>query len=295
VTGDGEVAVPQAFLDMPRWWTEGADWLAALPGLVRDHCAAWDLTVDGEPAHGSNAFVVPVARGGEKLVLRLAAPGDDTAGHADALRFWAGRGMVRLVDADLPASAMLLERLGASLRDVPVGEAVAVLGAMMRRLAVPAPAAAPSTDSLVRARSARLEQQWSELGRPFDAAFLTEALRVAPRLSHTDSAAAVNGDLHSEQVLRGRRESWLAVDPVLLRGDIEYDLGRVLWTRVDEMPSAASIVSHFDLAVAAADVDRDRARDWVIFRAVDYWLWGLSKGLTEDPLRCRRVIAALTV
>jgi streptomycin 6-kinase len=289
----GDVAVPQAFLDMPRWWTEGADWLAALPGLVRARCAAWGLTVDGEPAHGSNALVVPVSRGGERLVLRLAPPGDDTAGHVDALRFWAGRGTVELVDADPPAGAMLLERLGAPLREVAVGEAVAVLGAMMRRLAVPAPAAAPSTDSVVRARSARLEPQWHELGGPFDAAFLTEALRVAPRLSHTDSTAAVNGDLHSEQVLRGRREPWLAVDPVLLRGDIEYDLGRVLWTNVDEIPSSASIVHHFDIAVAAAGVDRDRARDWAVFRTVDYWLWGLSKGLTEDPVRCHRVLAAV--
>jgi len=30
----------------------------------------------------------------------------------------------------------------------------------------------------------------------------------------------------------------------------------------------------------------------VVFRAVDYWLWGLDAGLTEDPLRCRRLVEA---
>jgi len=25
-------------------------------------------------------------------------------------------------------------------------------------------------------------------------------------------------------------------------------------------------------------------------RCVDYWLWGLSVGLTEDPVRCQRII-----
>jgi streptomycin 6-kinase len=44
-------------------------------------------------------------------------------------------------------------------------------------------------------------------------------------LCHHDFELAVNGDLHSDQLLRGEREPWLTVDPVLLRGDIAYDLG----------------------------------------------------------------------
>jgi streptomycin 6-kinase len=81
----------------------------------------------------------------------------------------------------------------------------------------------------------------------------------------------------------------MRVDPVLLRGDIEYDLARVLWTRIDEMPDAAAIVGHFDAVVREAGLDRERARDWVVFRTADYWLWGLSVGLTEDPVRCQRL------
>jgi hypothetical protein len=37
----------------------------------------------------------------------------------------------------------------------------------------------------------------------------------------------------------------------------------------------------------------ERARDWVVWRTVDYWLWGLSAGLTEDPVRCARLVDAL--
>jgi streptomycin 6-kinase len=77
----------------------------------------------------------------------------------------------------------------------------------------------------------------------------------------------------------------------LLCGDIEYDLGRVLWTRLDEM---TDIVPYFDIAVREAGLDRDRARDWVVYRTVDYWLWGLSVGLTEDPARCSRLLDALS-
>jgi streptomycin 6-kinase len=53
-----EFAVPRSFARMPRWWRHGTGWLDALPALVRTQCARWDLTVGGEPAHGSNAVVV---------------------------------------------------------------------------------------------------------------------------------------------------------------------------------------------------------------------------------------------
>jgi streptomycin 6-kinase len=278
---------------MPRWWTEGAAWLADLPGLVRSQCQRWDLHITGDLMHGSNALVVPVVRSGRELVLRLSPPGDEVARHAAALRFWDGRGTALLIEADPAAGAMLLERLHPpSLRDRPVEEAMDVLGRIVRRLAVPAPLTAPSTADTVRTRAQQLEPEWHSLNAHLDRSFLVEALRVADTLSRTGSDLAVNGDLHSEQVLRGAREQWIVVDPVLLRGDIDYDLARALWTRIDEMGDVAQILEHFDTIVGAAALDRDRARDWVVFRTVDYWLWGLRKRLTDDPARCRRLATA---
>jgi streptomycin 6-kinase len=281
--------IPQAFVDMPRWWREGADWLAALPGTAATVCRRWGLRLDGEPQHGSNALVLPVRRGDERLALRLTPPGPEVSDQVAALRFWDGRGTVRLEAADLAAGAMLLERLAmdGSLRALPVEEALAVLGAMMRRLAVPAPASVPGTTEIVAERAAALPSDWERLGRPFDKAFLQQAVGAATRLGEPAEDLAVDGDLHSGQVLRGTREPWLTVDPVLLRGDIAYDLGRILWTRLDEL---ADIRAGFDIVVAAAGLDEDRARDGVLFRTADYWLWCLSHGLTEDPLRCERLM-----
>ena len=104
---------------------------------------------------------------------------------------------------------------------------------------------------------------------------------------------AVNGDLHAGQVLAATREPWLVVDPVLYRGDIEYDLARVLWTRIDEMADDAEIGRHFEDLVGFAQLDEGRARAWVVFRTVDYWLWAQEAGLTEDPRRCARLLAAI--
>jgi streptomycin 6-kinase len=286
---DHMIELPEEFLRMPRWWTEGADWLRDLPMAVERQCGRWDLTVVGAVAHGGNAVVVPVARGGEEFALRMSPPGQEVAEQAWALRWWAGRGMAQLYDVDVEAGAMLLERLSTPLTSRPIDEAVAVLGQLMRRLAVPAPPEARSTADIVITRSAQLEPEWERFGRPFDIAILREALDIAP--SETTSTLAVNGDFHSGQVLAGQREEWLTVDPVLFRGDIEYDLGRVLWWDLDKMDD---IVRYFDIAVREAGLDRDRARDWVLWRTVDYWLYGLGAGLTEDPVRCARLVTELS-
>jgi streptomycin 6-kinase len=291
----GEISLPGSFVDMPRWWSGDTGWLAALPGMVRAQCATWGLRIAGGLSHGSNAIAVPVTRAGEAFMLRMTPPGPDVADQVRALRFWDGRGTVQLIEADIPSGAMLLERLCAdqSLTCLPAEEASAVLGAMMRRLAVPQPPpVVPSTAAIARSRAGELEREWHRLHQPFDLAILAEAQSVAAGLSITCSDLAVNGDLHSGQVLRGSREPWLTVDPVLLRGDIEYDLARVLWTRIDEMAGNAGITRCFDAALREAGLDRDRARDWVVFRAVDYWLWGLSASLTIDPPRCHRLIRA---
>lgn len=292
----GVIEVPASFLAMPRWWTEGAEWLESLPAAVAEHCDDWGLVVDGAPLHGSNALVVPVLRGTERLVLRLSPPDAAFAAERDALAFWAGRGTVLLVGDD-DSGALLLERLDTTgtLADEPLDVAMDELGRAMRRLAVAAPVSAPSTGDIVISRLPELEPQWERLGRPFDRALLDAAIAAGRPLQCTATpGTAVNGDLHAEQVLRGIREPWLVVDPLLLRGDIEYDLARALWTRVDEMGDAAEILHCFSRVVRAAGLDDDRARAWALYRTVDYWLWALDAGLTIDPERCRRVAGALT-
>lgn len=285
------IDLPVAFLEMPRWWHDGQHWLHTLPETTEAICRRWNLTTEDEIRHGSNAIVIPVRRNGEPLALRMAPPDDRNRAEVRALQFWNGQGTVRLVDADTDIGATLLERLDAehSLGVRPLRVAVPIIAQLMRRLAIPAPPAVPSTAAVVRERAATMPAEFRELGAPFDRATLDAALETATRLGTTPSALAVNGDLHFDQVLAGNREPWLVVDPTLLQGDIEYDLARLLWSRLDEMTDDAEVLHWFEVIVAEADLDRNRAKSWVLFRTVDYWLWGLTYGLTEDPERCARL------
>jgi streptomycin 6-kinase len=281
---------------MPRWWHEGEAWLANLPETIADACDRWSLTLDGDPMHGSNALVLPVRRHSVPLALRLTPPDERTAAEVHALRFWDGRGVVRLVDADPGRGHSLLERLHGeeTLATRPLDEAMPVIARLLRRMALPDPPPdVPSTGDLVRERLETMPIEWERLGRPFDRGILDAALAAGKSVQAPVAHLAVNGDLHCEQVLRADREPWLAVDPVLLRGDPAYDLARALWTRIDEMPDAAAIRHWLEVLVADAGLDPARALPWVRFRTVDYWLWGLAYGLTEDPVRCARLLDAL--
>jgi streptomycin 6-kinase len=289
------IAVPVSFRRMPRWWTDsaGRDWLDSLPERVEVRCRRWGLSVDGAVMHGSNALVVPVRRGDQPFVLRLAPPGDDVAAEAAALRVWDGRGTVRLYDADEVDRAMLLERLDGerTLAGQPLDDAVAVLAGLVTELAVQVPATVRGTDQIAAEHAETFEREWAALNAPLPRRQLDVAIRCAEdRARDRPSSSAADGDLHFDQVLAGTRAPWLIVDPVLLRGDPEYDLGRILWSRLDEISGDDGVRRLFDIFVGIANVPADRARDWVVIRSTSYLLWGISHGLTEDPPRCRRLL-----
>ncbi|MFF2489063.1 aminoglycoside phosphotransferase family protein [Microbacterium sp. NPDC058062] len=289
------IVVPPTFRDMPRWRYDvaGREWLDRLPDLVDRQCDRWRLDLDGVVVHGSNALVVPVRREEERAVLRLAPPGDDVSAETAALAHWDGRGVVRLLDADVGSGASLLERLDPTrtLQTEPVHEAIATLGTLTRVLAVPAPADAPRTRDIAAEATTAFPAEWEALAGPTPPRALDAAVAAASVLGSTpDDSVSVNGDLHFAQVLAGGRLPWTVVDPVLLRGDPEYDIGRVLWSRLDELDSDAAVFAAFDAFVDAAGVPPERARRWVLVRSMSYLLWGLRRGLTLDPPKCVRLL-----
>ncbi len=69
----------------------------------------------------------------------------------------------------------------------------------------------------------------------------------------------------------------------------------LLWRRLGEAGGPAGLRRRFDLLVDEAGLDADLARGWTLLRAVDYQLWGLNLGLTEDPALCATVIDWLSL
>jgi hypothetical protein len=85
----------------------------------------------------------------------------------------------------------------------------------------------------------------------------------------------------------------LAVDPRPLNGTPECSIPELFWNRADDLHSGADFRRLMSVLIDAAGLNSELARRWVIVRCVDYWLWGVERGLTVDPVRCERVLAAL--
>lgn len=294
------IHVPESFQAFGRWQLEGEAgrrWLAALPNLIADQCARWNLRVGGEPRHGYNGLAVPVLRDGEPLILKVSWPDQRVEEQVQALRLWDGRGTVRLVAADSAAGALLLERLDdrRSLAELPLQQAVPIIGALLRRLAIPAPVGHcfRTTTELAAELNESIERRWEATGRPFSRQILDAVVGLARDLSAAAPVVMVDSDLHYEQVLGGQREPWLVVDPLVLVGDVEHQCGQLLWTKFDEMADGPRIRWCLDALIDAAGLDPARARAWAVLRAADYCVWGLANGFTEDPVCCQRILELL--
>jgi len=102
-------------------------------------------------------------------------------------------------------------------------------------------------------------------------------------------------DLHGGNILRARREPWLAIDPKPLVGEREFDTASFLRDRRWELrntPQASMTVRRrLDVLAGELELDRGRMRGWGIAHAL---AWGMS-GKPEqdrDMVNCARWLAA---
>jgi streptomycin 6-kinase len=168
-----------------------------------------------------------------------------------------------------------------------------VAGSLLRRLAIPAPDGVRPLRAVADAIEVSLPGRQQRLGRPLPEGWLATAAGLAHELGASAGDRLVHADLHYGNILAGTREPWLAIDPKPVAGDPEHAVPELLWTRVDELQDAQAIRRLLTVLAGSGELDGERARGWAIVRCVDYWLWGLENGLTEDPKRCRRILAAL--
>jgi len=295
---------------LPDWLIEregdaARSWVASLPVLIEQMCNRWDLTVAGPPTGGGTfAVVIPVVRGGDRAALKCAWPGTGTDDEVTGLRAWNGHGVVRLLAFDPRANVLLLEWLDPDrpLSGLPALEAAPIAGRLIRTLAIHAPPGVPRMAERVERSIAAILALWEVGERPFPrelpdalpgalpAALLSRAIDVGRRYGPDSAPLLVNWDLHHGNILAGARAPWLAIDPMPIAGDPEVAIWPMLLRRVDETRNPDALRVFFDRVVEAGRLDPERARAWTLFRAVDYWLWALDHGLTEDPVRCAKIV-----
>lgn len=254
------------------------EWVATLPDLAAEFCARWRLTPDGDLLNGFVAVVLPVrAADGTAAVLKLTWRDVETEHEALALRLWDGRGVVRLLDHDAERGALLLERLDhtRTLLTAPIGEALRVIGGLLRDLRVPAP---PEVGG-VSFRDFAADN--AALGHPVPKPLVDTAVALARDLTAAAGRTLVNGDLHYDNVLAGDREPWLMIDPKPHAGDPEFCLIPLLWNRFAELDGRRGTWERARAVADAGELDLDRAVAWAVVRAVEGELWARRTGVSS--------------
>ena len=282
------------------WWREvsgGREWLDSLPRIVAACAERWGLRV-GQPFAGGNvSLVVAVERNGERVVLKVNFPEEETEREPDALAHWDGRGAVRLLAYDETRRALLIEQCqpGTRLWEVDDDEEATRLAASVLTALWRPPPEGHRFVSLADA-SARwaveLPRDWEALGRPFERELVDEAVSACLELaSQQGEVVLLHQDFHGGNVLRAEREPWLAIDPKPLAGEREFDAASLLRDRrwlLGGAGDGARIRRRLDLLVAELRLDRERMRRWGIAHAL---AWGVSgRKVEDDMVECARLL-----
>lgn len=259
--------VPKGLEQSCRSSLERTEWLRKLPETIRRCEARWRMHA-GEPFRDAScAWVAPVhLEDGASAVLKIGMPHMEAEQEIAGLRFWDGDGMVRLLNADEDVSAMLLERCdpGTPLRALVPTEQDVVIASLLRRLwRVPPrnfrfrPLA--EMTAFWSERTLAQEAQWA------DAGLVREGLRLFAELPRTASEEALLAtDLHAGNVLKARREPWLAIDPKPFFGDTAYDATQHFFNCLERL--SEDPVGWTQRMAELLAVDWERVRLWMFAR-----------------------------
>jgi streptomycin 6-kinase len=290
--------LPPEFLAYAARGEGWATWMAGIPRQVSELLADWGLAVDGAPMYGHTALVVPVRAAGGPAVLKLAWPDDEGQHEILGLQHWHGNGAVQLIRADPRRNAMLLERLSTTdLTRLPVLEACEVVAELYGRLHVPAPPPLLTLSSYVHRWTGDLEKL--PHGAPMPRRLVEQAAHLGRELSADPATDGVmiHADLHYENVLAADREPWLAIDPKPVSGDPHYEIAPLLWNRWDEVVASGDVRNavrrRFHTVVDVAELDEERARDWVIVREAHNAMWAIEDARPDRVTTAIAIIKAV--
>lgn len=281
-------AIPTAFAQtiIGMYQDQGADWLQQLPTRLAEVAQRWDLQLGTPFALSYNYVVAAVRADGRAVVLKVGYPSRDFLNEIDALQFYQGDGIVRLLDFDREQGIMLLERLhpGDMLSTLTDDDAATAIGAaVMRRLWRPAPAAHtfPSVADWAQGLQRHRERFDGGVG-PLPKPLFEEAETLFRELlAAAEPPMLLHGDLHHFNILRAQREPWLAIDPKGLVGDSGYEVGAFLYNPAPAFGARPALDHLLARRVARLaehlGFDRARVRGWGVAQAVLSACWTIEE------------------
>jgi streptomycin 6-kinase len=263
----------------------GEEWLDNFDTLI-EHCERkWQLKILS-PFDLSYNFVASAIRSdGKQVVLKLAVPNKDFQSEVTALRYFAGKGMVEIIDVEMEKGILILERLapGDTLATVDDDlEAARAAAAIMKSLWVRADTKVriPTIEDREKSLSAFYKRH-PEGKSPISKEIIQTAVQTFQRLiSENNKRYILHGDLHHYNILKTEDNEWRAIDPKGLIGEREYDTIQFLLNKLpeDEDNIEPILKQRIKVLVDQLGLDERRILAWGFAHAVLSTCWSLEDG-----------------
>jgi streptomycin 6-kinase len=287
-------------------------WLREIPRLKRECEDRWGIDIGPPFPSGPLTHVAPATRRtGERIVLKLVFPDDDSAANeARALEWYDGHGAVRLLDADPPAGILLLESadpdyaLTRTVEQASDDEATLSAAGVMGRLwattdsSRPMPPLPTIADDLMVLTETRTSPAAS--ANALEPKLVSRAERIAAELLQSAPPDVVlHGDLHHQNILRGVRTPWLAIDPKGRRGEPACETAALLRNPLPSLLATPQLATKLGRRIAilteVVQIDRSRILAWAFTLTVAAACWQLEDhGAGFEPwIHVARAFASL--
>jgi streptomycin 6-kinase len=259
-------------------------WINELPALIATLERDWSITLGRPFEDATEAFVAEATLDdGTPAVLKLliARPGDEAANEITVLELTDGQGCARIFRSDVDRGALLLERLGRTLKELclPIELRHEIMCGTVQDVWRPAPECGLPTGAQKGQWLADfISTTWEVLAHPCSERAVEYALDCAGRRidAHDhDRAVLVHGDLHQWNTLEANG-GFKLVDPDGLLAEAEYDMGILM--REDPLE--------------LLDGDPHERARWLAARtnldATAIWEWGVVERVSTGLL-CTKV------
>ncbi len=249
--------------------------------MFESFLSRWSLTPDGEPISTHSSSLLPVRRGDEPAMLKIAL-GEEERNGAALMVWWGGDGAARVLAHD--GEAILLERalgtrsLETMSREGRDDEATRIICAAAARLHAPRPEPLPPTLVPLTRWFRDLEPAASKHG-----GYLSTAATIAHELLATPRDVVVlHGDVHHGNVLDFESRGWLAIDPKGLIGERGFDYVNLFRNPDLETATQPGLFERrLALVTEVAGLGRVRLLKWIVAFTGLSAAWVMNDG--EEP------------
>lgn len=305
----GQSRPPEGFLNFVGevFGEAGKEWAARLPELLDECTERWSLRLL-PPYHLSYNYVAPAIRtDGSEVVLKAGVPNNELTCEVEALRWFDGQGVVRLLEAIPEQGIMLLERvrpgvplLSQTDRSLAADDrATRILAGMMRRIYRPITGPHPfHTLDCWTSGLSRIRTVFDGGTGPFPEDLVDRAERLFIELiASAGEAVLLHADLHHENVLTAEREPWLVIDPKGVVGDRAYEVIGLMHNALPPDPADYEkfLARRTSILAEELEFDRQRLLQWSVAHTVlsAWWSFEENSGGWEEELLITRALLKL--